>query len=96
MVRIFGQVGRYWIRYATAFEADCTAASLAHDRFQDVWSGLRQRIALAPEDGKDSRRGDGSLIIGIAPHPAHDLPGLVVLCGYDDTTITMLRLRLTL
>lgn len=56
----------------------------------------RQRIALAPEDGTDARRGDGSLIISVAPHPAHNLPGLVVLYGYDETAITMLRLSLRL
>lgn len=88
---IFGQIGVRWVKSTTQFDEDCRQASLQFDKFQPVFSGLRHRIALAPEDGVPV--GSNNHAAKIAPDPAIKAPGLVVLYRYDDTGLYLIRLR---
>lgn len=90
---VFGQIGKRWVRTHPDFDADARAAGAQHRRFQDALSGLRQRIALDPEAGTDSGRGDGSRIAKSVPYPQFGVPGIAILYTFDAENVYLLKLR---
>lgn len=68
-------------------------ASDRYGKFQSVLGGPRHRIALSPEEGINAGLNKDMLLVRIAPDPALEAPGVVILYSYDDTMVVLARLR---
>jgi hypothetical protein len=92
-VRFFGWVGPRRVYYHDDFDQDLTTAGAEFHRLQQVWGGLRLRLAHDPAGGKNLGRADGTWIASVPAYPASQVPGLVVLYRFSDIELHCIRLR---